>query len=153
MKVNHVGYLVDDLDMACDKMKLLGFSVEAPSFFVKDRNQWNLFMTNGLERVELVMPVKTDENEDDTNNSSKANAGNIGSTLNGGTGPYHICFESDDFDADRKSLKKQGFLPISKVENEPAFGGKKLQFFYNSHIGIVELVQGKFTLEYSTRNI
>ena len=138
MKVHHIGYLVNQIDAAVTKFETQGFQIEVEKFYVEDRKQWNVFMKNDHTRLELIQSdIK------DADGTKNAGVGGMASALVGGVGPYHICYESDCFEEDIKKLRKGGFLPISKVEREPAIHNGRLQFFYSSQVGIVEIMESK----------
>lgn len=135
MKVHHFGYLVKDMDEAVAQLKSLGFEIEVDRFYVKERKQWNIFLKNEATRIELIQP---DQNHDD---AQKANPGNIAANLPAGVGVYHTCFESYDFDQDIKDMRENGFMPISRVENEDSYDGARMQFLFSNKVGIVEVIE------------
>ncbi len=136
MLFHHVGYIVNDIDTATQKFVAIGYRIEREKFYVKNRQQWNVYLTNNGNRIELVQP---DGSKDGLPKS--AATGSLGKNIPGGTGPYHIGFETEEFDKDSRILTDEGFLPISKTEIEPAYNNGRLQFFYNHNIGIVELIE------------
>ena len=59
-----------------------------------------------------------------------------------GATPYHACFsiEKTEWDAQKKTLQKAGFLEIINASPAPALGGNEVIFLYSKHIGLVEIV-------------
>lgn len=121
------------MEEAIESLKQIGFIVEVEAFYISERRQWNAFLIKDGYRIELILPETNDK-------AQKANAAKIGSSLMGGVGVYHICYESTNFDEDIKLMRKNGYLPISKIEDEPSYGGR-LQFFYNNKLGIAEVIE------------
>jgi len=135
MKIHHLGYLVKDMEEAIARFQALGFHIERDKFYVKERMQWNVFMLNDATRIELIQP---EQNQDA---AQKANAANLKLNLPGGVGPYHMGFESSNFDEDVKEILGNGFMPISRVEREDAYLGARMQFFFSNKVGIVEVIE------------
>ena len=80
-------------------------------------------------RVELVAPVGAD---------SPVN----GSVATGG-GSYHLCFETDDLDAEMERLRGLGFVPASEPQPAVAFGGRRVVFLFNRIARLIELVEAE----------
>ena len=55
--------------------------------------------------------------------------------------PYHICYQSNNFDSEIESLKKQGFKVIIEPQPAVAFGGKRVVFMMNLGMGLMEIVE------------
>ena len=87
-----------------------------------------IFLQNDHTVVELIEPVK---------NSAyyKSLAKRIGN------GPYHICYEADDFASDIKRLENNGWLMIKPPEEAIAIDGRKVAFFYHEAAGMIELLE------------
>ena len=58
-----------------------------------------------------------------------------------GPTPYHICYKSDDFEADIENLKKKRFAVVSSPAPAVAFGGRRVVFMYSLHAGLIEIVE------------
>ena len=59
-----------------------------------------------------------------------------------GNSPYHICYVSDDFEADIETLKQNGYIMIDRPTPAPALGGRRVVFFIHMHAGMIELLDG-----------
>lgn len=55
--------------------------------------------------------------------------------------PYHLCFAVQSLTDAATRLRRQGYRPSSGRVQATGFGGKLVQFFYNTQIGLVELVE------------
>jgi methylmalonyl-CoA/ethylmalonyl-CoA epimerase len=55
--------------------------------------------------------------------------------------PYHLCFAVTSLADAATELRRHGYRPSSGRIQATGFGGKLIQFFYNTQIGLVELVE------------
>ena len=129
MKVHHIGYLTKDLDNAIKNLEFLGYQVIRPICNDSLRRCDICFLQNESTCIELVSPHKG--NPDFKSLQKKV-----------GNGPYHICYIADDFSNDIKDFEKsEGWLMIKKPQEAPAIDNRKVAFFYNSDIGIIEILE------------
>lgn len=139
MKVNHIGYLVKDINKSVQIFQSLGY-VKASEIFTdnyvsggggyKARNVYICFMKNEGTCIELVSPI--DESSD------------VFSTLKRqGEGPYHICYEVDSLSDSVNELTKQGWLILRRPACAMAFDYAEVVFLFRQNIGIIELVEIK----------
>ncbi len=56
--------------------------------------------------------------------------------------PYHICYETDDYEAAFAKLRADGFLPTESLTPTPApaLGGRSVIFLVSAAIGMIELI-------------
>ncbi|MED1204712.1 VOC family protein [Heyndrickxia acidicola] len=132
MKVHHTGCLVSELNNSIEKYHFLGFEKETEEIYDSKRKVNIVFMIKDDLRIELICP--TDETSPFFELLKKK-----------GSGPYHICFETNDFDKTKKQLidKKNiggGYIQITPSEPAPAINGDNVTFFYNKHVGIIEII-------------
>ena len=90
-----------------------------------DRNIQIIFVEKNGYRIELVCPL------DKARKSLSSTPGT----------PYHICYESDDFDNEIERLKQQGFKVIIEPSPAVAFGGKRVVFLMSLGLGLMEIVE------------
>ena len=137
MKVNHIGYLVKDINKSIQIFSQLGY-VQISEIFrdnkatkdEKARNIYICFMKNDENCVELVSPI--DESSD------------VFSTLKRqGEGPYHICYEVDSIKDSVNELIKQGWLVLRRPACAMAFDYAEVVFLFRQNIGVIELVEIK----------
>lgn len=129
MKIDHIGYAVKRMERALSSFEILGFVFE-PSIEDVDRNIKIAFGEKDGYRIELVCPL------------DKEKISPIDSYLTGvGPTPYHICYQSSDFDAQVEKLVEQGFKVIIAPKPAIAFGGKRVVFMMNLGMGLMEIVE------------
>jgi methylmalonyl-CoA/ethylmalonyl-CoA epimerase len=58
-----------------------------------------------------------------------------------GGGLYHLCYETDDLDAEFQRLRTQGFVPTGPPQPAVAFGGRRVVFLYHRIAQLIELVE------------
>ena len=135
MVIDHIGYLVKDINKSIDFFRQLGYSQETEVYIdnVSDgcnnpRNVYICFIQNESTRVELVSPI--DEESD------------VFSTLKRqGEGPYHICYQVDDLDKQTELLKKSGWLVLKRPSKAIAFDYARVVFLFKRGVGLIELVE------------
>ena len=95
-----------------------------------DRNVKLVFGENGGYRIELVSPL------------DKSKASPVDQYVSNAAGlPYHICYQSMDFEKEIDSLKQQGFKEVIPPAKAVAFGGKRVIFMMNLGFGLMEIVE------------
>ena len=55
--------------------------------------------------------------------------------------PYHICYETADFEAAYAELAAGGFIAIDTPTPAPALGGRDVVFLSSASIGMIELIR------------
>jgi len=129
MRINHIGYAVKKIDKAIASFERLGFVFQS----VIDDTDRNVKLAFGMKDgycIELVSPL--DKNQESPVDQYLSNA--IGM-------PYHICYESDNFDDEIKELKSQGFKVVIEPSQAVAFGGRRVVFMFNIGFGLMEMVE------------
>ncbi len=135
MRVNHIGYLVKDIEKSIAIFQSLGYEKISEIFTddkapvnEKPRNVYICFMKNRETCIELVSPI--DESSD------------VFSTLKRqGEGPYHICYEVESLKDSVSSLTKEGWLVLKRPARAIAFDGAEVVFLFRNNIGMIELVE------------
>lgn len=127
LKVHHIGYLVKKIEKAKQTFEQLGYRTEQDVVYDDIRKINICFMVMGDCRVELVSPASEDS----------VVAGLIRKYKNS---PYHICYETDDYEAAYAELTTGGFLAIDTPTPAPALGGRKVVFLTNAAVGMIELI-------------
>ncbi len=129
MRIDHIGYAVKDIEKAQKAMGVLGYEFE-PVIRDEARNIFISFgkMSGGGYKVELVAPISEKSPVD-------------GYLQKIGAAPYHICYQSDDIEADIQRLQKAKYRVSVPLTPAAAFGGKRVVFLYSLSAGLVELVE------------
>lgn len=128
MKIDHIGYLVKNIDKAIKQFEGLGFSLCSSITHDEIRKTDICFMKNDCYKIELISPYSE---ESVVTNLIKIYKNS----------PYHICYKSINIDSDISELEKNGFLIIQGKQPAPAFNNKNVVFLFSSRIGIIELVE------------
>lgn len=135
MKVDHIGYLVKDMDRAAEAFAELGFAPvtevirdDVPDSAGNVRNVLLRFLENAGTVVELVAPLG--EDSDVFNRLQTC-----------GEGPYHICYAVDDLAASMEAMRAKKWRVLRRPSPAVAFGGAPVAFLVKKGAGIVELVE------------
>jgi len=134
MKINHIGYLVENIESAAKEFKGLGFSQTGEMFEDISREAYLLFLDNGGYAVELIQPVSETSPIYELLRRYR-------------NSPYHICYEADNLSEKIDEMlstpwRKGGYILISPPSPAPAMlGCPNVAFLMNRNIGMIELVQ------------
>ncbi|MDE6995977.1 MAG: VOC family protein [Lachnospiraceae bacterium] len=128
LRIHHIGYLVKKIEKAKQTFLALGYLIEQDTVYDDIRKVNICFLTRDGYRVELVSPATEDS----------VVSGLIKRYKNS---PYHICYETDDFEADIARLTDDGFIAIDTPTPAPALGGRDVVFLSNAAIGMLELLR------------
>lgn len=126
---NHIGWIVHSITDSINIFKLFGYKESSRIIIDEKRGIKIQFIINKLNHsIELIEPID--------NNSVIYNL-----LQTKGAGPYHICFNITKSQQDEvhKYLKDNFFILIKKAEEAIAFNNRKVEFFYNRNIGMIEL--------------
>lgn len=128
LRIHHIGYLVKKIEKAKQTFLALGYLIEQDTVYDDIRKVNICFLARDGYRVELVSPATEDS----------IVSGLIKRYKNS---PYHICYETDDFEADIARLTDDGFIAINTPTPAPALGGRDVVFLSNAAIGMLELLR------------
>ncbi|HBA68251.1 MAG TPA: lactoylglutathione lyase [Lachnospiraceae bacterium] len=126
--IHHIGYLVKKIDKAMEAFQHLGYSAVSDIIYDGGRKVHICFMEKDGYRIELVSP----------GDSSSVVSGLLKKYKNS---PYHICYETADFETDFASLSAEGFTAIDTPTPAPALGGRRVVFLMNPFLGMIELLE------------
>lgn len=130
MTVHHIGYLVKKLDRAAESFRALGYEAQGESCRDEGRGVDILFVRKEGYTVELVSPYT----------SESVVAGLMKTYKNA---PYHICYETADFDERLAGLEHEGYTRMDEPTPAPAIDGRRVCFLYSARIGMIELLEGE----------
>ena len=127
MEIDHIGYVVKNLDKAKEAMETLGYLFGE---IIKDaeRNIYIIFGEMNGYRIELVAPMSQGSPVD-------TYLSKIGAT------PYNICYKSKNIEEDIENLRKSQFKVSIPLTPAIAFGGKRVVFLYSLSLGLIEIVE------------
>ena len=130
LSLAHWGWAVTSISDALPAFLALGFSQSSSVTEDSLRHVRILLLSDATENViELVEPLCPESP--------------VSKLLDKmGPTPYHACFsiEKAEWDTQKKTLQKAGFLEIINASPAPALGGNEVIFLYSKHIGLVEIV-------------
>ncbi len=128
MKVNHIGYLVENIENGIQEFIKLGYLKLGEVIEDQDRKIHICFLKNEDTVVELVSPM----DETSVVYEMHKKFRNM---------PYHICYEVEDIEAAMREYRKQGFIIVQSVAPAIAFNNRKVVFLFNKYIGMIEIVE------------
>ena len=128
LKIHHIGYLVKKIDAAIHTFETLRYQlVQAPMY--DDIRKVNIcFMQKDNYCIELVSPAAEDSLVSGLLKKYK-------------NCPYHICYETADFDRDYQMLLSNGFISIDTPTPAPALQGRDVVFLTSASMGMIELLR------------
>jgi methylmalonyl-CoA/ethylmalonyl-CoA epimerase len=127
-RLDHVGLAVPDLEPAIAMFRDT-FGAHITEVVEDPIQRVRLcFAEHDGGRVELIAPLTQDSPV--TQILSKS-----------GGGLYHLCYETDDLEAEFKRLRQQGFIPKGPPQPAVAFGGRRVQFLFHRTTQLIELVE------------
>jgi len=129
MKIHHIGYLVENINLSINEFIKFGYKKTDDIIKDETRDIHIIFMYNGELFIELIQPASV----------SSPIFGLLKKYKNS---PYHICYETENL---QKEIEKQiggGGVLIQSPSPAPAIlGCPNVAFLMLPHIGIVELVE------------
>lgn len=128
MKVDHIGYAVRNIERAQKALLTMGGYHAGPAVEDRDRGVRIAFCDLDGVRLELVSPMRPGTPVD----TYLQKQGNT---------PYHVCYQSEDLEADVTRLRRSGFKVTVPPAPAVAFGGRRVAFLYSLSLGLVELVE------------
>ena len=128
LTVHHIGYLVKKIEKAKDAFLSLGFQVEQDTLRDEIRKVGICFLLKDGYRIELVSPYAGDSVVSGLMKRYK-------------NSPYHICYETADFEAAFADLTANGYIAIDTPTPAPALDGRDVVFLSSAVLGMIELIR------------
>ncbi len=128
LKFHHIGVAVFSIEKTAKFYTDAGYVKTDTVFDPIQRVNICFLAKDGMPTVELLEPV------DETSPVNDALRKN-------GVAPYHTCYEASDLTQTAVELRKKRIFPLGEAAKAVAFGGRKVQFFYNKNIGLIEIVE------------
>ena len=131
MRIDHIGYAVQDMLAGIDSFLNLGYRLHQEAVEDHERGVEICFVTdpNGV-KVELIAPIQEGSPIDTWLQKN-------------GNSPYHICYESENLAEDIALLKEKGFMVLHSPQAAPAMNNRYVSFLYSRSSGLIELVEKK----------
>ena len=86
------------------------------------------FLEKDGYRIELVSPVSEDSVVSGLMKKYK-------------NSPYHICYETEDYESAYEELTANGFIAIDTLTPAPALQNREVVFLTNASLGMIELIK------------
>ena len=128
LKVHHIGYLVKKMDAAIQSFENLGYHTIQGAVYDDIRKVNICFLDKDGYQIELVSPVSEDSVVSGLMKKYK-------------NSPYHICYETENFDKDYKTLTENGFTAIDTPTPAPALKNREVVFLMHASMGMIELLR------------
>ena len=128
LKVHHIGYLVKKMDAAILTFESLGYQTIQDIIYDDIRKVNICFLEKDNYCIELVSPTSADS----------VVAGLLKKYKNC---PYHICYETENFDKDYQTLTANGFIAIDTPTPAPALQNREVVFLTSASAGMIELIK------------
>ena len=128
LKIHHIGYLVKKIDAAILSFKSLGYRITQDTVYDDIRKVNICFLQKNDYCIELVSPASEDS----------VVSGLLKKYKNC---PYHICYETENFDNDYQALLSNGFISIDSPTPAPALQNREVVFLTNPSMGMIELIR------------
>ena len=128
MELQHLGYVVADINKTAAEFKRLGYTQGEVLYDEALQVELCFLTLDGKITIELIHQHNPDSLENHLLN------------LNG-VMPYHICYETEDIYADCQQLINAGYKALFDPVEVKALGGKKICYLHKAEIGYVELTE------------
>lgn len=128
LNIHHIGYLVKKIEKAKQTFLALGYHIEQDTVYDGLRKVDICFLKKDGYRIELVSPASADS----------VVAGLLKRYKNS---PYHICYETDDYETAYSELTANGFIAIDTPTPAPALDDREVVFLSGASIGMIELLR------------
>lgn len=127
LKVHHIGYLIKKMDAAIQSFENLGYQTIQGTVYDDIRKVNICFMEKDGYQIELVSPASEDSVVSGLMKKYK-------------NSPYHICYETENFDKDYQTLTENGFITIDTPTPAPALQNRAVVFLTHASMGMIELL-------------
>ena len=128
LKIHHIGYLVKKTEAAIQAFEALGYQLIQAVMYDDIRKVNICFLQKDDYCIELVSPAAEDSLVSGLMKKYK-------------NSPYHICYETTDFDRDYQMLLSNGFISIDTPTPAPALQGRDVVFLTSASMGMIELLR------------
>lgn len=128
LKVHHIGYLVKKIEAAIRSFENLGYRILQETVYDDIRKVNICFLQKDGYVIELISPVSKESVV-------------FGLMKKYKNSPYHICYESENFEKDFRTLVETGFIAIDAPTPAPALQNCNVVFLSSASMGMIELLE------------
>lgn len=126
LTLEHIGYLTDNIQQTAAAFQSLGYQADPVVDDDTQQTRICFLRKKGETPIELVEPYEGNKS--------------MQKMLKRGVGPYHTCYTVDDIDAAYEEMLDQDYRPLFKPVAAPAFGNRRICYFWKMETGFIELV-------------
>lgn len=112
MKLDHIGYITDQIEDTKNAFLRLGYTSETIIDFEAHKCKVCFLRKEGETTVELVEPYEANKS--------------LQKLLKNGVTPYHVCYEVEDIVRTIKEYSENGYVPLSTPLPAPAFNNREI---------------------------
>lgn len=127
LKINHVGYLINDLEKSLEIFINMGYC-KLSKYLDNLRGVEIAFIKKNDLILELIRPIR--ENSAVSNLYKKI-----------GPSPYHVCYETFDLDKTIADFRKNNWIVVVNKQPAIAFGNLNVVFLFHKEVGLIELLE------------
>lgn len=128
LKVHHIGYLVKKIEAAIRSFENLGYRILQETVYDDIRKVNICFLQKDGYVIELISPVSKESVV-------------FGLMKKYKNSPYHICYESENFEKDFRTLVETDFIAIDAPTPAPALQNCNVVFLSSASMGMIELLE------------
>ena len=128
-KIDHIGWLTDNIEETVKVFSVLGYSLSTE------------IVNDDIQRCRICFINKTNEVRIELVEPYEDNKTMQRMLKRQGCGPYHICQTVNDIGATYEELVSKDFIPLFQPVAAPAFGGRRICYFFKQEIGYYEIVE------------
>lgn len=130
LKFHHIGIAVYDIGKTAPFYVNAGYT-QSETIIDTFQNVKICWLTkDGMPKLELLEPI---------DNTSPV----IKTLEKNGVSPYHTCYIVENIEDAVAELRKQRYVPFSKIAPAPAINNNRVVFLFNKNVGLIELVEIK----------
>lgn len=128
MKLHHIGVAVYNFAYSVPFYEAQGYQKKVEVYDPEQNVEVCVLLHPTSPCIELLAPH---DDKSPINNILKKS----------GASPYHICYEVNDIEQVFAQLKKNKFMPVSKIKVSNAFDNHRVCFLFKKDIGLIEIIE------------
>ena len=133
-KFDHIGVAVPEIEGTAAVYKAAGYTQTEPVYDPIQNVCICFLEKEGMPKVELLAPSHT-HTHSEGNSPVQQILDKMGVT------PYHTCYEGENIKDAVAELCKMRYIVVRKPEPAIAFDNRRVCFFYNKQVGLIEIVE------------
>lgn len=127
--INHIGYLTSSINQSTQILDILGYKIRGGGGIDDDRQRVRVCFLEHRSNITIELVEPYADNKTMQRMLSKQ-----------GPGIYHVCYEVDDIMREFEYLTSNDWIPLFEPVEAPAFGNRKICYFWKRELGFIEIV-------------